>query len=313
MTFEEGVARTSALLARLRDMTHDICVVRAIFYNMRDAAAHGAEIVVVPHDKGGTAGRGGLTVGRYASRDLAAAQKIVQLSFPFFHPLRSPETFQVGLTRIGDDTVGGEGIFTIAFDLLLVVGAHFDDGELGIFFYGENSERDADVVVQVALGSIGDVGRGQDGVHQLLGGCLSVAARDGDKRDIELLTVIKGQLLQGGERVFHQDQPVGKRACFHGSFVDDGIGSASFQGLCGKGIAVEVGTFQCKKEVALPELAGIGLHGWVLKVDLIELGDGHGQIYPSRTASPKIWPEYAGCYVMNILYSYIYSKQPLNT
>ena len=53
---------------------------------------------------------------------------------------------------IGDETVGGLGDAAQVGDFARVVGAHLHDGDFGAGCYGEQRERHADVVVEVALG-----------------------------------------------------------------------------------------------------------------------------------------------------------------
>jgi len=259
-------------------VANDIGVVSAVLYDVRDALAHGAEIIIIPHDKGAAAGWAGDAFGRPVGRDIATSEEIIELPFPFLYSFGSTETFQVGLAGIGDDAMCREGVFTIPFYFLLVIGAHFDDGKLGILLHGQDGEGNADVIIQIALGGIGDMGGGEDGVYQLLRRGLPIAAGDGYKRDLELTAMVEGQPLQGGEHVFHEDELIDGYAVACGGFVDDGIGGALFQGLAGESVAIEAGAFQGKEKIALPELAGICLYGRVAEEDLIKLVDSHGQI-----------------------------------
>ena len=272
------------------ELSGDVGVMGAVFYDMGDAAAHFAELFIVPHDECGA---------------VVAAEEVEEFALAFFYAFGAAEAFEMGLADVGDDAMGGEGVFTITFDLLLVVGAHFDDGQLGVGADGEEGEGDADMVVEVALGGVGTKGGGEDGVDELFSGRFSIAASYGEEWYVELLSVMEGELLQGLQGVGDEDEPiVGSRTGAQdrgaqpvrrkGLLVDDGVGGAPFQGLDGELVAVEVGAFQGEEEVAGAQLAGIRLDGGVEEIDIIELFDRHATKIkkpPLRAAS--LWKYYA--------------------
>jgi len=111
-----------------------------------------------------------LVIGRFGAGGCAGGdqsgevlEKVIQLSFAFLHAFWSAKTFQVGLSGISDDAMCGEGVSTISFYFLLMIGAHFDDGKLGILLNGEDGEGDTSVIVQIALSGISDIGSGKVG------------------------------------------------------------------------------------------------------------------------------------------------------
>ena len=191
----------------------------------------------------------------------------------------------MGLADIGNEAVGGEGICAIPFYLLLVVGAHFDDGEPGVFPDRQDGKGDTNMIVEVAFCGIGCECRGQDGVDQFFGGGLAVAAGDGDEWDVELFPVVEGELLEGGKDVGDEDEvvglvPGGFVGTLRGGFVDDGVGGAELEGFCRKQVAVEVWAFEGEEEVAGRQLARVGLDRRVTEIDVVELFDSHKKALP---------------------------------
>jgi hypothetical protein len=140
------------------------------------------------------------------------------------------------------------------------------------------------MVVEIALCRIGGERRRQDGVDQLLCSGLAVAARDRQKRNIELAAVVEGQLLEGDQDVGDEDDLVGGIAWDQfqplGRLIEDHIGGAELEGFCGKGIAVEVGSFEGEEEVAPAQQAGVSLDRWVAEIDLVKLFDSHKKALP---------------------------------
>src|SRR5580698_3971239 len=109
---EEGVA------CWLRDADEVGVACGSVCYDMRDALAHGREVGGIGEDKGGA---------------VVGAEEVVEFALSFFHAFGAAEAFEVGHADIGNQAVGRNGILAIAVNLLLMVGAHFDDGELGVF------------------------------------------------------------------------------------------------------------------------------------------------------------------------------------
>lgn len=206
---------------------------------MRNPAAHGGEIGTIGQDEGGS---------------VMAAEEIIEFAFPLLHAFGTAKPFEMRLTDIGDDAMGGEGILAIPFNFFLVVRAHFDDGELRVAADREDGKRDADMVVEIPPGGIGCERRGQHGVDQFLCGGLAVAAGNGDEGDVELAAVVEGKLLEGVEDVGDENELVAgigweEVEGLARGFVDDGIGGAEFQGAPGEQVAVEVGSFESEEKI----------------------------------------------------------------
>ena len=85
------------------------------------------------------------------------------------------------------------------------------------------------IIIEVALRIEHIVFLGEHGSHKFLGGCLTVGACDADDGDIELATVLTGQILEGLQTVIDKDESVivGRH---HGWIVDDGIGTTLLKG-----------------------------------------------------------------------------------
>jgi len=111
-------------------------------------------------------------------------------------------------------------------------------------------------------------------MDQLLGGGFAIAAGDGDKGDAELAAMMEGELLEGCEDISNDDEAIGYIGGkiiegLGGRFVDDGVGGALFESFGGKGIAVEVGTFERKEKVAVRQLPRIRPDRRMTKEDLV--------------------------------------------
>ena len=59
-------------------------------------------------------------------------EPVVQQALRVFHPFKTAEPFQMGLSHIGDEAVGGLGHRQQRFQVFGMAGAHLDDGQLGI-------------------------------------------------------------------------------------------------------------------------------------------------------------------------------------
>ena len=101
----------------------------------------------------------------------------------------------MGLPDVGDQSEIGLCDRTEQGDLSAVARSHLDESELGRAVHRQQRQRNADVVVQVAVCSIGMESAGQNSVSQLLGSRFPVAAGDGKDRDTQLPAVIGRKLL----------------------------------------------------------------------------------------------------------------------
>ena len=76
-------------------------------------------------------------------------KKVIEFSFRLDNPLERAESFQMGFAYIGDNTIIRFGYFTKELDFSLVVGSHFNDGEVMFLFQPQQSRGHADVIVEI--------------------------------------------------------------------------------------------------------------------------------------------------------------------
>lgn len=145
-------------------------------------------------------------------------------------PFRAAEALEMGASDVGQDAVVGFGDRGQTGDLAAGAGPHLDDPEFGVGSHGEQRERHADVVVEVAPGGVEGEAAAEHTARKLLGRGLAVAACDGEDRDAQRAAVGAGQLLQGAERVIDDEHPCIRARCRR--VVGDGpcgpLGKASF-------------------------------------------------------------------------------------
>jgi len=94
-------------------------------------------------------------------------------------------------------------------DLTGLVGAHFQNHDLGIVRRIEERERHADAVVQIPACGVDRPAALHGGTGQVLGGRLPRGAGDADNRSSESLSAVPGQRAEGHQGVFHRVQPRG--------------------------------------------------------------------------------------------------------
>jgi hypothetical protein len=92
-------------------------------------------------------------------------------------------------------------------DLAEMVHTHLDHRITMLRTQLEQRERHADVIVEIALrrknGLIAPRSSTQNGRQHLFDGGLAVTARDGDQRDVELRTPMRGELAQSDTGISH--------------------------------------------------------------------------------------------------------------
>ena len=135
------------------------------------------------------------------STEVATRQMSVEFRFGVYHTLEGAEAFEVRATDIGDESAVGIGDTAEEFNLPRMVGAHFHDGQFRSFGDGEQRQRHAEVVVEVALGSRGLVTFVQHGVDELLSSRLAIGTSDADDGNLKMAAVLARQLLQGLQHV----------------------------------------------------------------------------------------------------------------
>ena len=194
---------------------------------------------------------------------------VEQLALAPAHPLRAAESFEVGASDVGEDAVVGLGDRGQQRNLAAGAGAHLHDAELGLASHGQQGQRHADVVVEVAPGRIDPEAAGEHAADELLGRGLAVAARDGENRNAQRPAVGAGQLLERMERVAdQQDAAVGSGGC---RVVRHGGRGPLFEGFGGEAIAIEGGTPEGEKDRTRLDVPGIGRDARMGAVEIVEI------------------------------------------
>ena len=103
----------------------------------------------------------------------------------------------MGFAHVGDEAAGGLCRLGEGLDVAGVAGPHLNDGYLVAGGQAEEGLGHTHVVVEVALGVEHVVFLGEHSGNQLLGGGFAVGASNADHRDVELATVLTGQVLKG--------------------------------------------------------------------------------------------------------------------
>ncbi len=169
------------------------------------------------------------------------------------------EVLDVGGAGGGDDGDVGRGDPGQGGDLAPVVHPHLDDGVFGIADDLEEGERDADVVVQVALGGDGAEFLAQHRGDHLLGAGLPAAAGDGDDPGHVGTAVGGAEFLQRDEGIGDGDEAEILRQRLLGQPRDhcrDGSGGGR---LRDEAVAVEPFPAQGEEAIAGLEGAAIGV------------------------------------------------------
>jgi nitric oxide synthase oxygenase domain/subunit len=110
-------------------------------------------------------------------------------------------------------------------------------------------------------------------MDQFLCGGFAIATGDCQKRDLELLPVVFGQLLQGGQYICYKN---GFSSVLISRIINHRKSGTGLQSLLRKSIAIKVVSFECKEKITGLQFPGIGLNGWMLQKYLIEFIDLHG-------------------------------------
>ena len=190
----------------------------------------------------------------------------VKFCFSLDDPFEAAKTFEMGAAHVGDKAEVGVGDATEVGNLARMTGPHLDDGNLCVGGDGEEREGHTEVVVKIAGGGVGAVAFGQDGVDKLLGGGLAVGAGDAEEGDGELAAVVSGQLLQGGEHVWHHDASV---VDFVLRVADNAKSGTLFESLGREGIAVEGLALEGEEEAAGGNTPRVGSDRAGLQIGMI--------------------------------------------
>ena len=146
----------------------------------------------------------GIVLVQEDERAAVRAEPVVELPFRGLDALEGAEAQQVRPADVGDQAVVRLADFHKLGDIVGVVGAHLDHGDLRVGGDGQQRKRHADVVVEIALRGRDAVFLRQHGGDEVLGGGLAVRARQAEHGQFavpHVRAVPDGQLLQGLERV----------------------------------------------------------------------------------------------------------------
>ena len=147
-------------------------------------------------------------VGIDEHQAVLAGEVAVQLRHRPHHPFETPEALKVRASHVGDKAAVGVGNTAEELYLPRVVGAHLHDDQLRPLGNGQQRQRHTQMVVEVALGCRSLVALGQHGMHQLLGGGLTVGAGDAYEGHLQMAAVLARQLLQRFQHIGHHDAAV---------------------------------------------------------------------------------------------------------
>ena len=151
---------------------------------------------------------------------------------------------------VGDDRCVGLGDFGEQGNFFLRIGPHFNDGDVGFCARSEQGQRHADVVVEVANGSVNvGVSGLQHAFHQFLGRGFAIASCQANYRTGPLPSVPTSQGLQGCQRIGYQNETrITRRGVL--AFIYDSSDASGLDGPLSVSIAVEILPFQGEKQLA---------------------------------------------------------------
>ncbi len=163
------------------------------------------------------------------------------------------KVFNVRGADVGDHAPVGRGDAGQRGNFAGVIHAHLDDRDFVLGHEAQQLQRQAEVVVQIALRFEHVEFCAERGGHGFLGGGFSGRAGDGDDAAAPLAAHVRGQRLQGDERIFGDQERVGKRGIGQGSGArarDDGGDCAALE--CGGDeiVAVEALAAHGKEQLA---------------------------------------------------------------
>ena len=165
--------------------------------------------------------------------------EVDQFALAAANPLRSAETFEVRQADVGQDAVVRLGDRCQQSQFAAGARAHLHHAELRVAGHGEQRQRHADVVVEVAAGGVDLEPLGQHAADKLFRGGFAVAARDGEDRDSERPAVAAGKVLQGFQRVVDEHDALPLVGSGDLRSVGDGVGRAFFERFGDETVAVE--------------------------------------------------------------------------
>ena len=174
----------------------------------------------------------------------------------------------MGSANIGYQTAGGLCSLSKRLDVARMAGAHLDDSYLVLLCESEQRLGHTYIIIEIALSIEHIVFLRKDCSNEFLGGSLAVSASDANDWDIELTTMLTGQILKGLQTIVDNDKSVisrGGNRCI----IYDSIGTAFLEGRQSKLVAVERFAFQGQKDASLRTITTIGCDTRVLQIKLV--------------------------------------------
>ena len=146
----------------------------------------------------------------------------------------------MGTTYVCYQTASWFSRFYQCLDVTRMAGSHFYDSNLMLFCQTEECFGHAYVIVEVALCIEYIIFLREYSGNQFFGGCLAICTCNTNHRNVELSTMLTGQILKGLQTVIYQDESLILLVFW---FVDNGIAAAFFKGRSGKLITIKRFTF----------------------------------------------------------------------
>lgn len=214
------------------------------------------------------------------------ADPFVQLAFPFLHAFESAEAFKMRLTHVRDEAVVRLHDLAIRRDLLLMIGAHFDDREFDFIRDGQDGQRYAYVIVQISFRRECLELLREYRAHQFLRRRLPVGTGNGQERNTQLPAMVLRQQLQAGQHILHQQTT---RVRDRAGLVDHRKRGAGSKRFCSESVPVEVRSLEGEKKATRHNCPGIRADNRMLPVVLVEcferdrhFAKNNGLVTPNR-------------------------------
>ena len=200
------------------------------------------------------------------------AEEVVELTLRFADTLERSKALQMGASYVGNQATCRLGSLHQRLDVARMRGSHLHYGNVVLLVQPEQRLGHTHVVVEVALCSHHVIAFRQHRAYQFFRCRLTIGSRNANDGNVELATVFASQVFVGLQTIINQQDTL---VCLIFLLVDNRIGATLLEGLQGKLVAIERGTFQGQKYTTFRTVARIGSDARVLLIQLIELFDVH--------------------------------------
>ena len=199
-------------------------------------------------------------------------EEVVELSLRLADALERPKALQMGAPYVGNQATCRLGSLHQRLDVARMRCSHLHYGNVVFLAESEQGLGHTHVVVEVALCSHHVIAFRQHGAYQFLRRRLTIGSCNANDRYVELAAVFASQVFVGLQTIINQQDTLVSLVFL---LVDNRIGATLLEGLQGKLVAIERGTFQGQKYTTFRTVARIGSDARVLLIQLIELFDVH--------------------------------------